>query len=177
MRQRHHHRICFFNRLLLHSRRNQHTSFTAPTKTINIFSPQSRGSGDSAAPAFQPKRTRINDNNQRNNHKKNVRPTRLNDFFSLHAQRWHSQRSRTQTLGTGTMGRPDDPVPHRSHHVDPRRGLQGCGFWEEATATSEEGALNAYLSELENLMGSGERYDHNDDYEKLNTTNSGALRR
>lgn len=49
-------------------------------------------------------------------------------------------------MGTGTMGRPDDSVPRRSDHIDPRRGLQGCGLWQEAAATSQEGALKAYLS-------------------------------
>ena len=43
------------------------------------------------------------------------------------------------------MGRSDDPVPRRIDHIDPRRGFQGCGLWQKATATPQEGALKDLL--------------------------------
>jgi hypothetical protein len=48
-------------------------------------------------------------------------------------------------MGTSTMGCSDDPVPCRLDHFDTRRGIQGCGFWQKATATSRERALKGSL--------------------------------
>ena len=63
------------------------------------------------------------------------------------------------------MGRPDDPVPRRSDHIDPRRGFQGRGLWKETTATSQEGALKAYLCTEDRAVW--KRHDYHDIYEKL----------